>query len=146
MNITTDQERAKMSTSPQTTAIILSNDQGRIVFWNSVATMLFGFDEHEAVGESVELVIPPDYVAPHWDGFRRAMQSGECKIDGAAFHLPVKCKEGAVRMFPARFVFLRDACGKAAGAMVLFSKHSESAQPFSPIVTGADATGAQATA
>ena len=122
-----------MSPSAKIVATVMANSQGQIAYWNSTATSFFGFDSAETIGKSVEILIPPDYVVPHWEGFWRAMESGECKIDGAAFHLPVKCKDTVVRTFPARFVFLRDAFGVAAGAIVLFSPHSETAEPFSPV-------------
>jgi hypothetical protein len=78
--------------------------------------------------------VPPDYRDRHWAGFRKAMATAECKSDGAATNLPVTCKDGTVRAFPARFVFLRDARGRPAGAMGVYATPAGGEQAFGPIL------------
>ena len=73
------------------------------------------------MGQRVDMLIPPDYRDAHWAGFTKAMESGVCKFDRAAFHLPMLRKDGGVGVFPARFIFLVDAYGGSAGAMVVFA-------------------------
>jgi PAS domain S-box-containing protein len=120
-----------MSTEP---GIVLSDAEGRIRYWSAGAERLFGWTAAEAEGQSLDLIVPPDYRDRHWGGFRKAMATGECKADGAATNLPVVSKDGTVRAFPARFVFLRDARGQAAGAMAVYATPAGGEQPFGPIL------------
>ena len=39
-------------------ALIVSNADGRIVFWNAGATRIFGFSKDEAIGQSLDIIIP----------------------------------------------------------------------------------------
>ena len=43
---------------------------GRIVLWNPAAERLFGFTEAEAVGRSLDLIIPERFRERHWTGYR----------------------------------------------------------------------------
>lgn len=72
----------------------------------TVAPMLVALTAGVALGNDYDLLVPPDYRARQWEGFRKAMATGDCKSDGAATNLPVLCKDGTARLVPARFVFL----------------------------------------
>jgi PAS domain-containing protein len=61
-------------------AIVASNADGRIVFWNPGATRIFGFDAAEAVGQSLDLIIPEKLRARHWQGYRHVMETGQFTI------------------------------------------------------------------
>ncbi|MFL9943240.1 PAS domain-containing protein [Paraburkholderia graminis] len=58
-------------------AIIASDQDGVIHFWNQGAERIFGYAASEAVGQSLDLIIPPELRQRHWDGYRRVMQTGE---------------------------------------------------------------------
>ena len=60
-------------------AIIAAGADGRIVFWNPAATRIFGFSETEAVGQSLDLIIPVRFRARHWEGYRQVMNTGTSK-------------------------------------------------------------------
>lgn len=115
-------------------ALVISDAEGLIRHWSPGAEQLFGYSDREAEGRSLDLIVPAAHRERHWNGFRSAMTSGECKLDRAATNLPVLCKDGDVRSFPARFVFLQDARGRAVGAMGIYSTPTGSEQPFGPIV------------
>src|ERR1043166_9492696 len=46
-------------------AVIYADAQGRIRFWNEAATRIFGFAESEAIGESLDLIIPERLTPRH---------------------------------------------------------------------------------
>jgi PAS domain S-box-containing protein len=121
---------------PDTRAIVVADTEGVIVHWNEAAYRLFGHAPADAVGRSLDLIVPDDFREAHWAGFHRAMSMGECELDRAATHLPVKCADSTVGMFPARFVFLIDAHGRPAGALAIYEPPDGVSQPFSPIATG----------
>lgn len=63
-------------------AVICTNNSGKIIRWNHASTALFGFSAEEALGQSVELIIPEHLRAAHWSGFDAAMTKGATKLRG----------------------------------------------------------------
>lgn len=45
--------------------------------WNPGAERIFGHRADEAMGQSLDLIIPERLRARHWEGFRRVMTIGE---------------------------------------------------------------------
>ncbi|MBV9585297.1 MAG: PAS domain S-box protein, partial [Alphaproteobacteria bacterium] len=60
-------------------AIIYADAAGKIRFWNAAATRIFGFDRAEALGESLDLIIPERLRARHWQGYDHVMKGGESR-------------------------------------------------------------------
>lgn len=65
-------------------ALIYSDRQGVIRQWNQAAAALFGFDRAQAVGQSLNLIIPERLRDAHWTGFNRAMTLGKTRLGGQA--------------------------------------------------------------
>ena len=63
-------------------AVICANRSGTIIRWNQASTALFGYSAEEALGQSVELIIPDHLRAAHWSGFDAAMTKGATKLHG----------------------------------------------------------------
>jgi PAS domain S-box-containing protein len=63
-------------------ALIYADRSGRIARWNRAASALFGFSAEEALGQSLDLIIPEHLRAAHWRGFETAMTRGELKLEG----------------------------------------------------------------
>jgi len=63
-------------------AVICINRSGVIIRWNPACTLLFGFSAEEALGQSVDLIIPEHLRAAHWSGFNAAMAKGVTKLHG----------------------------------------------------------------
>ena len=116
-------------------AVVVADTDGVIVHWNDGAERLFGHSSGDAIGQSLDLIVPDDFRDRHWAGFHRAMSTGECKLDRAATHLPVTCAGGGVSVFPARFVFLPDPHGRPAGALAIYEPPDGETQPFAPITS-----------
>ena len=76
-------------------AVIYADAQGRIRFWNNAATRLFGFTETEALGASLDLMIPERLRARHWQGFDEIMKGRQSRYaDGALLAVPATHKDG----------------------------------------------------
>jgi PAS domain S-box-containing protein len=76
-------------------AIIATDAGGRITFWNPGATRIFGFTSEEAVGSSLDLIIPETLRARHWAGYNRAMATGESHYGkGDLLSVPGLTKDG----------------------------------------------------
>ena len=57
-------------------AIIVADAEGVIRLWNRGAERIFGFAEDEALGKSLDIVIPDNLRSRHWEGFSATMRSG----------------------------------------------------------------------
>lgn len=62
-----------------THAVIVADTEGLISRWDSGAETLFGWSEVDAVGQSLDLVVPKHLRDAHWKGFKRAMLHPQIK-------------------------------------------------------------------
>lgn len=86
-------------------AIIFADAQGRIRFWNGAATRIFGFIETEALGESLDLIVPERLRARHWAGYDHVMKGGESRYGaGDLLSVPARHKDG--RQISVEFTIL----------------------------------------
>ena len=63
-------------------AVIFADQSGRIARWNRASAALFGFSAAEALGQSLDLIVPAHLRAAHWRGFDDAMANGVLKLQG----------------------------------------------------------------
>ena len=75
-------------------AMIAAGADGRIIFWNPAATRIFGFTETEALGQSLDLIIPERFRARHWEGYRQVMETGKTKYAVDVLRVPATAKDG----------------------------------------------------
>jgi PAS domain S-box-containing protein len=69
---------------------------GRIELWNPAAEKLFGFSAHEAIGQSIEIIMPPAIANVHRIGYERYLRTGHGLIidAGAPVEMPARTKDG----------------------------------------------------
>jgi PAS domain S-box-containing protein len=107
MDMTTRLSEALLS-SPSD-AIVATDRDGRIVFWNPGAERIFGFTAQEAVGRSLDLIIPENLRARHWEGFRHVMETGTSRYGhGDLLSVPGLNKDGRRISVEFTIVMLRD--------------------------------------
>ncbi|HEY2616274.1 MAG TPA: PAS domain S-box protein [Acetobacteraceae bacterium] len=76
-------------------AIVYADNAGVIRFWNAGAARIFGFAEAEAVGQSLDLIIPQNLRQRHWQGFTATMRTGESRYGaGDLLAVPALRKDG----------------------------------------------------
>jgi len=75
-------------------AIIAAGMDGKIVFWNPAASRIFGFTAEEALGESLDLIIPERFRARHWEGYRQVMATGKTKYQSDVLRVPALHRDG----------------------------------------------------
>src|SRR5437588_10122918 len=84
-------------------------------FWNAAATRIFGFAESEAIGESLDLIIPDRLRPRHWQGYEHVMKGGASRYGaGDLLAVPARRKDG--RQISVEFTIL--AMHDDAGAML----------------------------
>ena len=75
-------------------AIIAVGANGDIILWNPAAERIFGFTPDEALGQSLDLIIPERFRERHWDGFRKVMLSGQTRYGAEVLRVPAIHKNG----------------------------------------------------
>lgn len=63
-------------------AVIYADDTGTIMRWNHAAAALFGYSAAEALGQKLDLIIPPDLRDTHWRAFEAASGRGALALAG----------------------------------------------------------------
>ena len=63
-------------------AVIYASRSGVITRWNRASAALFGFSAEDALGQSLDLIIPEHLRAAHWRGFEAALATGTMKLEG----------------------------------------------------------------
>jgi PAS domain S-box-containing protein len=102
--------------SMQSDAIIAADRDGTIRFWNPGAERIFGYASHEAIGRSLDIIIPERLRERHWEGYRRFMTTGETRYaHGDILSVPGIRKDGARISLEFTIVPLRDAAGGLTG-------------------------------
>jgi PAS domain S-box-containing protein len=97
-------------------AIIAADRDGIIRFWNPGAERIFGHVENDAVGRSLDLIIPERLRQRHWDGYRRTMESGKSRYgEGDLLSVPALHKNGSTISVEFTVIPLTDASGKMIG-------------------------------
>ena len=75
-------------------AIVAAGTDGSILLWNRAAERIFGYTEAEALGHSLDLIIPERLRIRHWEGYRRVMQTGETRYGAEVLRVPAVHKDG----------------------------------------------------
>ena len=97
-------------------AIIAADAQGVIRFWNPGAERVFGFTAADAVGQSLDLIIPERLRDRHWRGYHEVMRTGQSRYgDGDILAVPGVRKDGTRISLEFTIVPLRDGSGGLTG-------------------------------
>lgn len=75
-------------------AVIVSDATGAITLWNAAAERMFGFTPAEAMGQSLDLIIPERQRKRHWDGYAKTMETGRTRYGSEVLRVPAVHKDG----------------------------------------------------
>jgi PAS domain S-box-containing protein len=96
-------------------AVIYADAQGVIRFWNRAAERIFGFAETEAVGQSLDIIIPANLRARHWEGYDQVMKTGQSRYgEGETLSVPALRKDGTRISVEFTILAMRES-GRIAG-------------------------------
>lgn len=100
-------------------AIIFADRDGTIRLWNRGAEQVFGWSAGEALGRSLDIIIPEKLRRAHWHGYVRAMDSGTTKHSGRAMITRSVRKDGSTLYVDMSFAVAKDASGAVLGAVAV---------------------------
>jgi PAS domain S-box-containing protein len=100
-------------------AVIYSNRQGIIERWNDASSVMFGYTTDEAMGQSLDLIIPEHLRAAHWRGFEAAMASGMTRLHGRPTVTRAAHKSGRKLYVEMSFALVTDRLGTVLGSVAI---------------------------
>ena len=75
-------------------AVVLSDVEGLVRVWNPAAERMFGFTAAEALGVSLDLIIPERHRKRHWDQYAKTMETGVTRYGHELLKVPGLHKDG----------------------------------------------------
>ena len=96
-------------------ALVVADPQGVIRYWNGAAERLFGHAREEALGASLDLLVPDRFKGAHDAGFARAVASGQLRVGGRVMRTRANHKDGRKLYVDFSFALLKDASGRVTG-------------------------------
>jgi PAS domain S-box-containing protein len=100
-------------------AILFADREGKIRFWNSGSEAVFGYAAHEAVGQSLDLIVPEKQRARHWEGWTKVMATGVTKYGRDPLAVPAVRKDGTRISIEFNIVLVRSSGGELQGAAAM---------------------------
>jgi PAS domain S-box-containing protein len=105
--------RRIVESSPE--AIVFSDRDGIIRIWNGGAEAIFGYSAREAVGESLDIIVPENMRERHWEGYSRVMKTGATKYGKDLLTVPGIRKDGSRVSLEFSVALIRDEDGVLLG-------------------------------
>jgi PAS domain S-box-containing protein len=97
-------------------AVVYSDAKGIIRYWNKGAERIFGFDASEAIGQSLDIIVPEKLRYRHWEGYGKTMRTGETRYGaGDLLAVPAIRKDGTRISTEFTIVPFRDGSGRMIG-------------------------------
>ncbi len=97
-------------------AVIVGDANGTIRLWNAAAEAMFGFKAEEAIGQSMDIIIPERLRARHWGGYRKVMAAGVSRYGhGDLLAVPASTKDGRTISIEFTIQMLTGVAGEILG-------------------------------
>ncbi|HZX60673.1 MAG TPA: PAS domain-containing protein [Candidatus Methylomirabilis sp.] len=106
-------------------AVVLAGADGKIALWNPGAERLFGFTEAEALGQSLDLIVPEKYRERHWAGYREVMRTGQTQYGAQVLRVPALRKDGSRLSIAFTVGMLKTAEGRVEGIFAIMRDDTE---------------------
>ena len=76
-------------------AVVAAGADGSILLWNHAAERIFGYAEQEALGHSLDLIVPERFRGRHWRGYREVMRTGRTRYGTEVLRVPALQRDGS---------------------------------------------------
>ena len=99
--------------------MIFADRAGVIRYWGGAAEAIFGHSAAEALGNSLDLIIPERFRTAHWQAYDKALESGHTKYEGRVLTTRSMRKDGSKLFVDLNFALVKDARGAVLGALAV---------------------------
>ncbi|UCG13048.1 MAG: PAS domain S-box protein [Deltaproteobacteria bacterium] len=106
-------------------AIVFADRDGIIRLWNSAAESVFGYSAEEAIGQTLDLIVPEKMRDRHWEGYRQVMKTGTTKYGKQVFSVPAMRHDHSRVSVEFTIVLLKDASGEPMGTAAIMRDATE---------------------
>ena len=107
-------------------AVLVSDRGGAIRGWNGAAERLFGFTAAEALGASMDLIVPERLRARHWGGWEQVMGTGVTRYgSGQLLAVPALHRDGRQLSVEFSIQLLADGAGRIEWVVAIFRDVTE---------------------
>jgi len=106
-------------------AFVFADAEGNIRLWSPGAAAMFGYSREEALGQSLDLIVPEAMRERHWEGYHRVMRSGQTRYATELLAVPARCKDGRRVSIEFTIAMLRDESGAIIGAGAVIREVTE---------------------
>jgi PAS domain S-box-containing protein len=112
-----DAERSRILFEQSPDGEIFADREGIIREWNPAAERIFGFTCEEALGKSLDIIIPERFREAHWRGYERALRDGATRYSGQALPTRSARKDGTDIYVELTFAMIHAPGGGVIGAL-----------------------------
>ena len=105
-------------------AIVISDAKGAITLWNPAAERMFGFTQEDALGRSLDLIIPERQRQRHWDGYQKTMDTGITRYGNDVLRVPAVHKDGHTLSIAFTVALLHTPDNKVAAIVAVIRDES----------------------
>lgn len=109
-------------------AVIAADRSGVIRAWNAAAESLFGHRAQDAIGQSLDIVIPERLRAAHWKAYDEALEMGRTKHGYKVLTTRAVHASGEKLYVSMSFAVVLDSDGRSVGAVAV-ARPAQAPQP-----------------
>ncbi|CAN5341332.1 PAS domain S-box protein [soil metagenome] len=124
-NTVTQEWLAQAVVAESAEAIVVTDPDGLIRLWNRGATQMFGYSADEALGQTLDLIIPDKLRDRHWQGYRHTMATGITRYGDTLLSVPATHRDGRRLSVEFSVALLRNAAGVIVGISAIMRDVSE---------------------
>jgi len=111
---------AKNLVAETSDAIIYADAEGKIRLWNAGARRIFGFEESEALGASLDIITPASLRQRHWTGYNETMRTGKSRYgEGEILAVPAIRKDGSRISVEFTILAMKSETGQLIGVAAI---------------------------
>jgi len=106
-------------------AIVVADGNEKIVLWNPAATRIFGYSEAEALGKTLDLIVPERHRQKHKEGYSKSMETGTTRYGTSLLKVPAKHQDGSTLSIAFTVGMLFDGSQKANGVVAIIRDETQ---------------------
>ncbi len=106
-------------------AVIVADAHEKIVLWNAAASRIFGYSEEEALGNTLDLIVPERQRQRHNEGYSKSMETGTTRYGTSLLKVPAKHKDGHTLSIAFTVGMLFDTNNQAYGVAAVIRDETQ---------------------